>query len=180
MYENDELYHHGILGQKWGIRRFQPYPKGVKKGKEVGEASRKVLRSGTSEGPISRAKNILQKRDQKRRLEEDKQKEQDRINRQKEKERVLKEGTATEVLKYKNELTTQQLKDASERIQWTNKLSAYSEQEKRKAFNTIDKYMKTAKSVNDWVSTGLSTKKNIDSIMDILEQSSKKSKKKQK
>lgn len=24
----DELYHHGIKGQKWGIRRFQNYPKG--------------------------------------------------------------------------------------------------------------------------------------------------------
>lgn len=37
---DNELQHHGILGMKWGIRRFQPYPDGEKKGKEVGEAAR--------------------------------------------------------------------------------------------------------------------------------------------
>ena len=59
MYSND-LYHHGILGQKWGLRRFQPYPKGYNgPGKTIGEASKKVLKNTSDALGIARSKEQI-------------------------------------------------------------------------------------------------------------------------
>lgn len=191
--ETNYLSHHGILGMRWGIRRFQPYPKGYTgSGKEVGEAAR--AGGGDNARPLSRREQ--KKADKEAKIKKERQAENlakarqaasEKRDREKEKERVLREGTATEVLQFKGELTVEQIKAATERINAIRDLQVIANKELKESTpkskkekttsDKIDDIVKKVDKINKWTTTGLNSADNIKRLMKLMDEVMKESEK---
>lgn len=166
----NELYHHGRLNQRWGVRNGPPYPlsrstvqKAYKKKKGLAGyiQSRKEKKKAKAE---KEAYDKLSEEEKKARYEADKQK-------------ALREGNATEVLKYVNDISNQELANAINRIKWTNELTKLSASELDKGWQNVNDIMKKVGNVKDWARTGVDLYKTIDEAMKLADQNKNKDKK---
>lgn len=102
-----ELYHHGVKGQKWGVRRTRSqlgYPESKPRAKKE-----KSPRSA--------------KKKQAARLKA----ASERVKRQNAREEILR--SPTKLYKHRNEFTRQEIDDAMRRFEWERRLNEFSNYE---------------------------------------------------
>ena len=59
--DEEELTHYGVLGMKWGIRRYQPYSYTGGQGKEVGEAKKRAKIANKRERMVRKSEKLSKK-----------------------------------------------------------------------------------------------------------------------
>lgn len=113
---NDELYHHGVKGQRWGLRRYQN-PDGTRT--EAGKKRAQKARSSKTKGFGAKIKSVLANRKKKKLLKKAKQAQAARELQAKLAERRKKKIASSPSLirKHADEFTVEELQTIKKRLE---------------------------------------------------------------
>lgn len=128
--DNNTLSHHGVLGMRWGRRRYQ-----------------------NKDGSLTKAGQRRAKRQKEAALEKARKAKLEKQKFEQEKEAAVKSGSAADVLKFKGKLTKQEMDSAMSRIRWEQDMKALSEKDSAAGKKKVDKFFEGINSATDKANT---------------------------
>lgn len=150
LYQENAIYHHGIKGMKWGVMNGPPYPLGsaISTGKRlIGKAAGAIKRH--HEKRVQAAEIKKQVKQEKKVLKEAEEEAKKQQSDYEAKQKVIMSNDADKILKIADTLSTEQLKDAQQRLLYVNKMKEYQ------APSKMDKALKNLKKAKEWTETGV-------------------------
>ena len=139
------LEHHGIKGQKWGVRNGPPYPLGSdqKSSSELrGGSVSKKLTQNAGASTSSTAKYLKDKA--KKKMDERKAAKEAAKNRVYTKEEIMNSEDPQFILDHRSELSTKELREALDRVNYTVKLQEMADEMPKGARAKIGKALSAA------------------------------------
>lgn len=158
--ENNELYHYGVLGMHWGVRRTP---------EQLGHRTKS---SGSARSAKARVR--VNKKKAKAASEEEPMTAEEKA---KKKENILKSRNAKELYSNKDLFDDQELRTAYQRLMLEKQIKDLTPKQKSRGEAYVDAVIKWGGKANQLTSTGLQFYKNIQEIEKLMSGSKKTQKK---
>lgn len=161
---NGELYHHGVVGMKWGVRRYQN-PDGSLK---AAGRSRYGSLDGKGKKLKGAVKTHKQKAAQKRAEREQKNAEKEKARIEAKKQAIVKRRNPEEIYKNAGLFTDQEIKSLQQRLEAEYKIKGYIPQKQNKAKKFVQDASVMTKNVADAAANTKRAYETVSAFMKIF------------